>query len=97
MVKKQRRKRYSDELKKKAVLMSEQEGVTAAQVADELGVSAAQISQWRKQLLTKDDIEDATKKLNALDENRRLREELRTLKMENEILKKAAVFFASQK
>lgn len=97
MTKKRTRRHYPDDLKRKAVAMSEQEGVTATQVADELGVPPAQISTWRKTLLANDDLAEAKKRLDALEENRKLRDELRTLRMEHEILKKAAAFFASQK
>ena len=67
------------------------------EVADQLGISAQYLSQWRSKLLKDNELENAERKLNALEENRRLKEELKVMKMENEILKKAASYFASQK
>jgi transposase-like protein len=97
MGKKKPRNSYSEEFKKKAVLLTEQEGVSVGEVADQLGISAQYLSQWRSKLLKDNELENAERKLNALEENRRLKEELKVMKMENEILKKAASYFASQK
>ena len=97
MGKKKTRNSYPDEFKRKAVLMTTEEGMTVGEVADQLGISPQYLSQWRSKLLKDEQLEEAEKKLDALAENRRLREELKTLKMENEILKKAASYFASQK
>jgi transposase-like protein len=71
-------------------LLTEQEGVRVGEVADQLGISAQYLSQWRSKLLKDNELENAERKLNALEENRRLKEELKVMKMENEILKKAA-------
>ena len=90
MGKKKPRNSYSEEFKKKAVLLTEQEGVSVGEVADQLGISAQYLSQWRSKLLKDNELENAERKLNALEENRRLKEELKVMKMENEILKKAA-------
>jgi len=95
--KKQPRKSYPLELKKKAVKMTQQDGVSVGDVADQLGIPPQQLSPWRSKFLSEEDVEQAEKRLDAIDENRKLKEELKQLKMENEILKKAAVFFASQK
>ena len=97
MGKKKPRNSYSEEFKKKAVLLTEQEGVSVGEVADQLGISAQYLSQWRSKLLKDNELENAERKLDALEENRRLKEELKVMKMENEILKKAASYFASQK
>ena len=71
--------------------------MSVGEVADQLGISAQYLSQWRSKLLKDNELENAERKLNALEENRRLKEELKVMKMENEILKKAASYFASQK
>ena len=97
MSKKQSRKSYPLEFKKKAVMMTTKEGITINDVADELGISPQYLSKWRSDLLAEGEIEEAEKRLDAMEENRKLREELKQLRMENEILKKAASYFASQK
>ena len=74
-----------------------QEGVTISEVADQLGVSPQYLSKWRSDLHSEEGLEKAEKNLDAMVENQKLKEELKRLKMEVEILKKAASYFASQK
>ena len=40
---------YTEEFRREAVKRSEKEGITTAQVARDLGVSAQQIYNWRRQ------------------------------------------------
>jgi transposase len=88
---------YPTDLKRKAVQLASQEGVTVTEVADQLGVPPQQISIWKAKFKDEGEMQEARMRLDALDENRQLRDEIRRLKMENDILKKAASFFASQK
>lgn len=97
MARKKIRKSYPLDFKKKAVMMTMKEGISVGDVADELGVSPQYLSKWRSDLMPNGDLELAEKRLDALDENRKLRDEVKQLRMENEILKKAASYFASQK
>ena len=73
------------------------EGITVNEVADELGVSPQYLSKWRAELIENGELENVERRLDALVENRRLREEVKQLKIENDILKKAASYFASLK
>lgn len=92
--------RYSEEFRKEAVKRSEQEGVTQAQVAKELGISAQQIANWKRQFTRLSE-----KQFNSLDgvdyskqeseELRKLRRENKRLQEEMEFLKKAAAYFAN--
>ena len=41
---------YTEEFRKEAVKRSEKAGVTQTQVAQELGISAQQISNWKRQI-----------------------------------------------
>lgn len=91
------RRTYDIELKKKAVAMSNESGVTVSEVADQLGVPAAQISQWRQKLNGAKALRDAELRLDALAENKELKARLKQSQEEIEILKKAASYFASQK
>ena len=77
--------------------MSLKEGITVNEVADELGVSPQYLSKWRAELIENGELENVERRLDALVENRRLREEVKQLKIENDILKKAASYFASLK
>ncbi|GEK09054.1 transposase [Pseudoalteromonas peptidolytica] len=90
---------YTEEFRKEAVKRSEKPGVTQAQVANELGISAQQISNWKRQFKRLSD-----KQFNTLDgvdyskqeseELRRLRRENKRLKDEMEFLKKVSAYFA---
>ena len=91
---------YTEEFRKEAVKRSEQPGVTQTQVAKELGVSAQQIANWKRQFTRLSD-----KQFNSVDgvdyskkeseELRKLRRENKRLQEEMEFLKKAAAYFAN--
>lgn len=90
---------YTEEFRREAVKRSEQPGVTQAQVAKELGISAQQIANWKrqftrlseKQFNTMDGVDYSKKESEEL---RRLRRENKRLQEEMEFLKKAAAYFA---
>jgi len=70
-------------------------GLTRKQVADDLGVGMSTLNKWitahrDTDMISKED-------LSLAQENDRLRREIRLLKEEREVLKKATVFFARQK
>ena len=91
---------YTEEFRREAVKRSEQPGVTQAQVAKDLGISAQQIANWKRQFTRLSD-----KQFNSVDgvdysrkeseEMRRLRRENKRLQEEMAFLKKAAAYFAS--
>ena len=91
---------YTEEFRKEAVKRSEQPGVTQAQVAKELGVSAQQIANWKRQFTRLSDKQFNS--VDGVDYSKKESEELRRLKRENkrlqeemEFLKKAAAYFAN--
>lgn len=86
---------YTDEFRRDAVRMIESEGLTTAEVSRRLGVNANLLRRWRIKYGQKSD--QQSKDVDLESENRRLREEVRRLEMEREILKKAATFFANEK
>ncbi len=47
--------------------MSSQDGVTVGEAADQLGISAPQLSQWRTQMLSAGDLHHVHTKLDALE------------------------------
>ena len=65
------------------------------QLAKDLGVSQQTLRTWRRQQQV-DAGEREGLTSEQLEELRRLRRENRTLQMEREVLKKAAVFFARE-
>ena len=94
------KKKYTDEFKIEAVKLAREakrDGKSSKVVARELGVHPNTLADW---MLT-DDLKHAgtgknTEGLSPEQENEQLRKEIRLLKMEREILKKAAAFFAKE-
>jgi len=85
----------SDAFKSEAIQLALTSGLTRKQVAADLGIGMSTLNKWVAQH-KHDDLmagphDDVHKELA------RLRKENRILKEEREILKKATVFFASQK
>jgi transposase len=91
------RRSFTDEFKAGAVALVLKEGKTVADVARDLDLTPSALGLWVKQAKV-----DAGKgPLGALttaekEELARLRKENRELKMERDILKKAAAFFAKE-
>ena len=81
----------TDEFRQNAMRIA----LTRRQVADDLGVGMSTLNKWITAHRDTDMV--STGDLSLAQENDRLRRENRILKEEREILKKATVFFASQK
>ena len=89
------RRTYSREFKLSAVGLVHQQGYTVSQAAKSLGVDPASLRGWLKQFPAEGSAQsDSAGSVQA--ELRRLREEVRRLTMEREILKKATAFFAKE-
>ena len=84
-------KRYSEEFKKEAVGLYHSTERGYNPVAGELGVSAYALRQWVAKYTDDDDVS-----LTEREELRKLRSENRRLRLEREILRKAAAFFATE-
>jgi transposase len=86
---------YPAEFRREAIELYRLSGKSMNQVAADLGISDMTLRNWVKQA----DV-DAGKRAGLTSEEREelraLRRENRTLKMEREILKKAAAFFARE-
>ena len=90
---------YTQEFKLEALRLMEDSDKPASVIALELGVRRNQLYKWREQMITKGTVATAKKgrpKKNEESPEAKLRAENRRLKEENEILKKAAVFFAKE-
>ncbi len=88
------RRQYSAEFKAEAVKLVQEQGLSRAQVARDLGVAASMVGRW---------VLDAEAQAlpgalspSEREELRRLRRENKVLRTEREILKKAAAFFARE-
>jgi transposase-like protein len=96
MSKKSGPKSYSAELREKAVRLVTERGYSLAQVAEQLGCSLESVRRWKEKSLRKADPELAARIELEENETKRLRKEVAQLKLENEILKKAAAYFAKE-
>lgn len=91
---------YTEEFRKEAIKRSEKEGASAKQVAEELGISAQQIYNWKRQynrLVGRQfsTVDGVNYSKDESEELRELKRENKHLKKEIEFLKKAAAYFAS--
>jgi transposase len=85
----------TDEFRQDAVRIALTSGLTRKQVADDLGVGMSTLNKWITAHRDTDVVSKAD--LSLAKENDRLRREIRLLKEEREILKKATQFFAGLK
>jgi transposase len=89
-------KRYSREFKLEAVRLAAIGERPKAQIARELGIRVNQLRQWRLDF-EQEERTGAVKQASVFDGDLgRLRSENARLKEENEILKKAAIYFARE-
>jgi len=88
------RRTFTPEFKREAVELGRRIGI--AQAASDLGITESNLRNWTKAIssLGKQAFLPMSQRTDVEAENRRLREEVRVLKMEREILKKAAIYFA---
>ena len=96
MEKQRTRRRFSAEYKMEAVKRLEESGKSLQQVAGELGVHANQLRAWRNDILAAGSAEALARQKAEAAELARLRREVKRLEQENEILKRAAAFFARE-
>ena len=96
---KQERPQYTLEFKKDAAKLVIGKGYTQEQAANNLGISKSALSRWvrAEQGPTNGSTgKSASINLDSHSELQKLRKENEQLRMEREILKKAAVFFAKE-
>ncbi len=89
-----RRRKYSAEFKREAVLMASQSEVTKTQIGQELGISPNMITRWARELK-----ESGSKAFGGQGQARdeemtALKRELGRVKKERDFLREAATFFA---
>ena len=95
------KKSYTEEFRRNAVTLADQPDRTAADVAQELGISPNQIYNWRNQFKRLSEkqfntVDGVTYGKGDSDEVRRLKRELARVTEERDFLKKAAAYFANE-
>lgn len=92
-------KTYPKEFKLEALRLMEQSDKPASEIAMQLGIRRNQLYKWKEQMIQKGEVSSGRKgrpKKEESSELVKIKQELKRLKEENEILKKAAVFFAKE-
>ena len=92
----EKRRSYTPEFKHEAVRLIADEGQRIAEVARNLGVNATMLGRWKREAVEEDAFPGKGRMKPMEEELRRLQKENRQLKMDREILKKAAAFFARE-
>src|SRR5215210_8380084 len=86
---------YPPEFKAEAVRLVGSSDRSLSRIAKDLGVADQTLRNWLQQAEIDDGVRDALTP-SEREELRHLRREVRTLRQEREILKKAAAFFAKE-
>jgi len=87
------RKRYTAEFKQEAVALWQASEKSAAEIEQDLGITAGILYQWQKEFKKKAAAEADGSAVEAA-EIKRLRKELSLVKQERDILKKAVSIFS---
>ncbi len=87
-----KRRDYTEDFKRDAVSLVTEQGYKISEAARSLDIGAGLLGRWRREFET----EASGSRLSAdeREELKRLRKEVRTLRIEKEILKKASQYFA---
>lgn len=91
-----RGKRYNREFKLQAARLVVENGYSCKEVSQRLGVSDYSVGKWVKQFRDEGALATSGKTLSAGEELKAARQQIRRLKQENEILKKATAYFARE-
>jgi len=87
-------KQYSKEFKEEAVALVREQGYSVPEVAKSLGIASNMLYRWKERFESQ--LEGKVLSEDERGEIKQLRKEVKTLRMEKEILKKASAFFAKE-
>jgi transposase len=91
-----KRKKYTQEFRESAVKLITEQGYQNAEAARNLGINPTMLGRWKREIECEVVNSDSASAKDIQAELTRLRKENHRLKMEREILKKAAAFFANE-
>ena len=87
-------KQYTKESKEEAVALVTEQGYSVPDAAKSLGIATNMLYKWKEKIEAEQ--EGNTLQEDEREELKRLRKEVKELRMEKEILKKASAFFAKE-
>ncbi len=92
------KKKYTVEFKEEAVKLHTEQGYRQAEVCQRLGIADANLSRWSREMKAGRQAGKVPKLQSSAEQKEleTLRKENKRLKLEREILKKAAAFFANE-
>lgn len=94
---KKKRRKYTQEFKEEAVKLITEQGYQITEAARNLGVNENMLGRWKREIEGVGEAPQGLQGGMAMQaELNHLRKENKRLKMEREILKKAAAFFAKE-
>ena len=90
---------YTKEFKLEAIRLMADSGGPSSEIAMQLGIKRNQLYKWKEQMTKKGDVPSVKKgrpRKEDQSELAKVKQELKRVREENEILKKAAIFFAKE-
>lgn len=87
-------KQYSKEYKDEAVALVKEQGYSVPEAAKSLGIASNMLYRWKDHIESQ--LEGKSLSVDEREELKRLRKDVKNLRMEKEILKKASAFFAKE-
>ena len=94
MSEKKTQKSYPKEFKEEAVALVTEQGYSVPEAAKSLGIASNILYRWKEKIESQ--LEGKSLSVDEREELKRLRKEVKNLRMEKEILKKASAFFARE-
>ncbi len=94
MVQKRTYKQYSKEYKEEVVAVVLEQGYSVPEAAKSLGIASNILYRWKSKIESQP--EGKSLSVDEREELKRLRKEVKNLRLEKEILKKARAFFAKE-
>jgi len=91
---KKTRRKYTEDFKRDAVALVTEQGYKVSEAARSLGINDNLLRRWRQEF--EDEASGVLLSTDEREELKRLRKEVRMLRMEKEILKKASQYFAKE-
>ena len=89
-------RKYSKEFKLQAAKLVTEQGYSYDQAAKRLGTTGWSVRHWVRKFQETGELPSKVQSQPKIDEIRQLRKENAQLRMENDILKKAAAYFAKE-
>ena len=91
---KRTRRQYTEDFKRDAVALVTDQGYKVTEAARSLGINDNQLRRWKQEF--EEQASGVQLNEDEREELKRLRKEVRNLRMEKEILKKASQYFAKE-